>query len=661
MDSHNDAATEQSGRALVPDDSLYYTIQEVSGKLGIPIQKLRRWDTDGVLKAQRSIGAHRRYLKELIDRLAAQSISPDSTTKELATIKKSLAEKSRIIQLLLDSEHRYRDLVETSHDLVWTTDPQGRFTYLNNAAQDIFGLPAHDLSGRCFFDFEAGNAHIANRRFLAALKRVGEVKNYVTHVVTARGEDRWIGINARALLDDNREIKGIRGTARDITEQHMATRRIEHLAMHDTLTDLPNRIALQKTIEAVIGSGTPGAILFLDIDHFKYVNDNFGHRVGDQMIKGVGSALRGMMRDFTGNLFRLGGDEFAILLPGALRQDAIQVAERALETVQHYRFQTGSDKGISHLSVSIGIALYPFHGSSNTSLLSNVDIAMYQAKELGRNRYVLFDHGAEGMRSTHKRVHWAKKLRNAIDEDRIVLFAQPVVRLSDQKPVHHEILLRIRDDDGKIIMPGNFIDIAESLGLMQEFDMRVVEKLLLHMHQNNLMGKKRRYFVNLSRASISDQNWVNRFVNMLLISKANPSQLVFEITETTAMSAIDVTLSFIRKLKDMGCRFALDDFGAGFSSFYYVKRFAVDYLKIDGSFMRDLAGEDGSNRAFVKALNDVARSMSKQVIAEWVETPEVHNLLRDMGAQFGQGYLYQRPMPLDGSQDYSVAEDVNAA
>ena len=643
----NGVITYRSGIAVVADDSLYYTIQEVSEKLSIPIPKLRRWDQEGVLKAQRSLGGHRRYLRELVDRLASQSLSPDKSTKELATIKKSLAEKQRIIQLLLDSEHRYRDLVETSHDLVWTTDPQGRFTYLNSAARDIFGLPPRDLSGRCFFDFEAGNAHIGNRRFLALLKRNGEIKNYVTHVVTARGEDRWIGINARVLLDDNREMMGIRGTARDITEQHLANRRIEHLAMHDTLTDLPNRIALQKRLQEAMESATPGAVLFLDIDHFKYVNDNFGHRAGDQMIKGVGSALRGMMRDFSGELFRLGGDEFAIHLPGSLRQDAVQVAERALETVQHYRFQPNGDKGISNLSTSIGIALYPFHGSDITGLLSNVDIAMYQAKEHGRNRYVLFDQASDSMRSTHKRVHWAKKLRDAIDDDRLVLFSQPVVRLSDQQPVHHEILLRIRDDDGKIIMPGNFIEIAESLGLVQELDMRVVEKLLVHMHQHNLMGKKLRYFVNLSRVSISDQNWIKRFIDMLSISKADPSQLVFEITETAAMSEIDVTLNFIRKLKQMGSRFALDDFGAGFSSFYYLKRFEVDYLKIDGSFIRDLASDE-SSRVFVKALNDVARGMSKQVIAEWVETPEVLKLLQDMGAQYGQGYLFKQPMLLDG-------------
>ena len=656
----NGVIVECEGKTYVADENLYYTIQDVSEKLSIPIQKLRRWDQEGVLKAQRSFGGHRRYLRELIDRLAAQSLTPDKSSKQLATVRKSLAEKQRIIQLLLESEHRYRDLVETSHDLVWTTDPQGRFTYLNNASREIFGLPPGDLHGRCFFDFEAGNAHIANRRFLALLRRNGEIKDYVTHVVTARGDSRWIGINARTLHDDNREIMGIRGTARDITEQHLATRRIEHLATHDTLTELPNRIALQQRIDQSIASGTPGALLLLDIDHFKYVNDNYGHRTGDQLIRGIASALRDMMRACSGELFRLGGDEFAVHLPGSLRQDAIQVAEQALDTVQHYRLQASGSRGISNISTSIGIALYPFHGADVGELLSNVDIAMYQAKEHGRNRYALFDNGSDAVRNTHKRVHWSAKLRDAIDDDRLLLFSQPVVRLADQKVMHHEILLRLRDEDGRIIMPGNFVEIAESIGMIKELDMRVVEKLLSHMHRNGQMGAKVRYFVNLSRVSISDPNWVKRFVNMLSVSKAAPNQLVFEITETAAMSEIDVTLNFIRQLKEMGSRFALDDFGAGFSSFYYLKRFDVDYLKIDGGFVRDL-GSDDSNQVFVKALNDVARGMGKQVIAEWVETPEVLKILQDIGAQYGQGFLFSRPALLEDRVESDLAGNLGAA
>jgi len=630
--------------------------------LGIPIQKLRRWDEQGVLVAGRSNGGHRRYSRELIDRLTGTGMGAanDKATKELATIRKSLAEKRRIIQLLLESENRYRDLVETSHDLIWTTDAQGRFIYLNAAANAIFGVAAKDLVGRCFFDFEADPSHVSNRRFLAMLKRNGEVKHYVTRLETAAGEDRWIGINARVMLDDSGAICGIRGTARDITEEHLATQRIEHLAMHDALTDLPNRLSLQRKVESALQTGGVGALLFLDIDHFKYVNDNFGHRTGDHLIVGVGSVLRDLMRGLNGELFRLGGDEFAIHLPSALRKEALDAGEQALDAVRRYRFQAADNKVISSLAASAGIALYPFHGNDVLALLSNVDIAMYQAKDLGRNRQVLFDHVSAGLRSTHRRIHWAKKLRDALDEDRLVLFQQPVVRLKDRKTVHHEVLLRIRDEDGEHILPGNFIELAESLGLIQDIDMRVVEKTLAYLRAQERSDGKLRYFVNLSRVSISDQHWVQRMTALLHGSGVNPSQLVFEITETAAMSEIDVTITFIKRLKEMGCRFALDDFGAGFSSFYYLKRFDVDYLKIDGSFIRDLATDEGS-RIFVRALNDVARGLDKQVIAEWVETPEALNLLLGMGTQFGQGHLFQRPVPLEHAAAALPARDANAA
>jgi diguanylate cyclase (GGDEF)-like protein/PAS domain S-box-containing protein len=644
----------------IPTATTEYCIQQVSEMLGIPIQKLRRWDEQGVLVAGRTHGGHRRYSRELIDRLTGTGLGAanDKATKELATIRKSLAEKRRIIQLLLESENRYRDLVETSHDLIWTTDAQGRFIYLNAAATGIFGLAVKDLVGRCFFDFEAGPSHVSNRRFLATLKRNGEVKHYLTRLVTAAGENRWIGINARVMLDDSGAICGIRGTARDITEEHLATQRIEHLAMHDALTDLPNRLSLQRTVESALQSGGVGALLFLDIDHFKYVNDNFGHRTGDHLLLGVGSVLRDLMRGLNGELYRLGGDEFAIHLPTALRKEAVEAGELALDAVRRYRFQAADNKVISNLAASAGIALYPFHGNDVLALLSNVDIAMYQAKDLGRNRQVLFDQASAGLRSTHRRIHWAKKLRDALDEDRLVLFQQPVVQLKDRKTMHHEVLLRIRDEDGRHILPGNFIELAESLSLIQEIDTRVVEKLLVHLREHGRSDEKLRYFVNLSRVSISDQHWIRGMTALLRGSGVNPSQLVFEITETAAMSEIDVTITFIKQLKEMGCRFALDDFGAGFSSFYYLKRFDVDYLKIDGSFIRDLATDEGS-RIFVRALNDVARGLDKQVIAEWVETPEALNLLLGMGTQFGQGYLFQRPVPLE--QQTVVTEHARGA
>jgi len=625
-----------------------YTIQEASAKLGVPVQKLRRWDSQGVLVARRTEGGHRRYAREIIDGLAGSSLGTlnDKYEDELATARKTLREKRRIIQLLLESESRYRDLVETSHDLIWTTDGQGRFTYLNNGALDIFGLQPKELLGRCFFDFEARPSHFSNRRFLSTLRRHGEVKNYITHLLSADGSDRWVGINARISHDENGRLSAIRGTARDVTEQHEAALQIEHLATHDALTGLPNRVSLQRTLEHALEQGDVGAMLFIDIDHFKYVNDNFGHRSGDQLIVGVSGVLKEGAKEFNGQVFRLGGDEYAVHLPDSLRGHATKVAEHLLDALRHYRFQSANQHRIAGLTASIGIALYPFHGSDVTGLLSNADIAMYQAKDSGRNRFVLYDQDAQSLRRTHHRVQWANRLREVLDEDRLVLYSQPVVRLTDMRMVNCEILVRIRDDNGNIVLPSQFIEYAETLGMVQEIDMRVVERLIEYLSQPDNQGQKLRYFINLSRVSISDQHWVRKFHNMLASSSVTHNQLVFEITETAAMSDVDVTQQFIRELKQMGCRFALDDFGAGFSSFYYLKRFDVDYVKIDGSFIRDLATDEG-NRIFVKAVCDIAKGLNKQVIAEWVEDREVMKILTEMDTVvYGQGFLFHRPAPL---------------
>lgn len=630
-----------------------YSIQEASVKLGIPVQKLRRWDQLGILAASRTSGRHRRYSRELIDYLAESlsSYVPEQHSGELAAVKQELKEKRRIIQLLLASESRYRDLVETSHDLIWATDTYGRFTYLNNAALDIFGIAPNDMLGRCIFDFEARPSHISNRRFLATLKKHGEVKNFLTHLVNANGEDRWVGINARVSFDDDRRMVGIRGTARDITEQYLATEQIERLAKYDQLTELPNRVSLQQAIESATELGGHGALLLLDADHFKYVNDNFGHRAGDQLLVGIAGVLREILLEAGAEIYHLGGDEFAVHLPKCLRTRAVQVAEQVLEGVRQYRLQLFGQRGIPHLTVSIGIALYPFHGRDMAELLANVDIARYQAKDHGRNRCVLYDQNSNSIRSTHQRVHWARKLREVLDEDQLVLYSQPIVRLTDEIPVHHEILVRIPGENGRMILPGQFIGTAESIGTIREIDMSVVWKLLQHIQGHEEKGHKMRYSVNLSRVSISDRHWVKRFHKMLADSSVDLSQLVFEITETAAMSEVDVTLAFIRSLKEMGCRFALDDFGAGFSSFYFLKRFDVDYLKIDMSFVKGLATDEG-NSIFIKALCEVAHGLNKQVIAEGIETRGACQTLLKMEVPFGQGFLFKRPALLSASSEF---------
>jgi diguanylate cyclase (GGDEF)-like protein/PAS domain S-box-containing protein/excisionase family DNA binding protein len=641
---------------ITAQDLPEYTIQEAAARLGIPLQKLRRWDAQGVLVARRTNGGHRRYSREIIDGLARSAVVTTSEKQDLfkpetgrvedqlAAARRTLKEKRRIIQLLLESESRYRDLVETSHDLIWTTDAQGRFTYLNNACVDLFGLRPKDLLGRCFFDFEARPQHVSNRRFLSALRRNGEVKNYLTHLISTEGTDRWVGINARVSHDEEGRIVGLRGTARNVTEQHQAALEIERLATHDGLTGLPNRVSLQKALEMALAEGDMGSVVLLDVDHFKYINDNFGHRAGDLLLIAIGGLLRDLVKDENVQVFRLGGDEFALHLPNALRGDAAQLGERALSAMRHYKFPVSGQGCLSTLTGSIGVATYPFHGADVATLLANVDIAMYQAKDNGRNRVQLHDHNPDDLRGTHKRVHWARELREVLDDNRVILYSQPVIRLSDRTPVHQEILVRILDRNGGMVLPGQFIEVAESLGMAQEIDLRVVSKVIDVLQGPDFRGRKTRFFVNLSRTSISDPHWVRRFQTMLAAAPIDHSQLVFEITETAAMSSVDVTQEFITQMKSMGCRFALDDFGAGFSSFYFLKRFDVDYLKIDGSFVRDLAS-DNASRLFVRALCDVARGLNKQVVAEWVEDQAVMDILVDMGVQYGQGFLFALPLP----------------
>lgn len=625
------------------DQDQSYTIEQTAQLLGISAQKLRRWDEQGILGAQRTEGGHRRYPREVIDRLVQANNGgfSDKTSRELASIKKTLAEKRRIIQLLLESEGRYRDLVETSHDLIWQTDAEGRFTYLNAAAHEIFGLAPHDLIGRCFFSFEANGAHVPNRRFLSTLRRNGEVQNHVTHLSTARGEDRWIGINARITRDEMGEMLGIRGTARDVTEQHLAIRRAEHVALHDALTDLPNRGALQRLIESALRTGQAGAVVMIDMDHFKRVNAVFGHGAGDQLVLGLAGVLRNVARDYNGELFRVGEDQFVLHLPEAPREEAQTAAGIALDAVQNYRLETAPNRVVSSTTASIGIALYPLHGSEWTALLAATDAAVHHAKDQGRNRVALFNPASDALRAGHRRTHWSRLITEALDQDELALYVQPAVQIRSGAEVHHEIFLRIRDDRGNWTEARQFMGSAESLGYAPALDQRVVAQLLTHIH-DHARGQRRRYSVNLSAASVADPAWVRELADIVRSSDVPGDCLVFEVSEKAAMENIDATSAFIEQLRPLGARFALDDFGIGFSSFYYLKRFEVDYLKINASFAQDLR-KNPENQVFIKAVNGMARDLKRQVVAKGVEDAETLELLKEAGTLYAQG-SFLRPV-----------------
>jgi len=652
-----------SRRRSLALDPLEYTIQEAAAKLGIPEQKLRRWDTQGVLVARRTEGGHRRYSKEIVNGLAGSADTGgkrgDSEDDALAYALQDIKEKRRIIQLLVESESRYRDLVETSHDLIWTTDAVGRFTYVNNGSHDIFGLQPSALIGRCFFDFESRPSHISNRRFLSTLRKHGEIKDYLTRLVASDGSDRWVGINARVSYDGG-QIVGLRGTARNVTEQHKATLQVEYLATHDSLTGLPNRVSLQRDLEKAIAGGEKGAILQLDLDNFKVINDKHGHRVGDRLLVSVGSVLSDLIMERDAAVYRLGGDEFAIHLPDALRNDIQTLAEQTLNALRRFTPQVSGSRDVAPLTASIGIATYPFQGYDFATLLTNADIAMYQAKADGRNRFVTHDATSEEIRATHRRSHWTREIRSALDEDRMAIYSQPASCLTNSEIRPEELLTRIIDRNGELILPDKFIPVAESLGLAQDIDLRIVEKTLQYLAAApTTSGNDRQYFVNLSVTSISDAHWIRRLHRLLAETSANLTQLVFEITENAAMSNIEMTQILIRQLREIGCGCALDNFGVGFSSFYYLKRFDVDYLKIDGSFIRELATDEAS-RLFVRSLCDVAKGLNKQVIAQWVETSEVLAMLEPLGVDFAQGHHVAHPAPFIVPDDSALRAAQNA-
>ena len=626
-----------------------YTIQEAATKLGIAEQKLRRWDSQGVLVARRTEGGHRRYAREIIDGLAssisnALPQSGQTENEELDRAYQDIKEKRRIIQLLVESESRYRDLVETSHDLIWTTDAVGRFTYLNNGTTEIFGLEPSALVGRCFFDFESRPSHVSNRRFLSTLRKHGEVRDYLTHLIAADGSERWVGINARVWYDKGR-IVGLRGTARNVTEQHRAALQIEHQATHDALTGLPNQVSLLQALEqAVPGANEAGSLVRVDIDHFSRVNEAHGYHAGNELLTGIAGVLRNVVSEHEARLYRYGGDQFVVHLPESSGVEAETLADNILHAVRQFVPGVSGATAITRPTVSIGIASYRPDGSEVAALLDGLEHAVIEAKAAGRDRRVSSNVGHDATTRNDLRAHWARELRYALDNDRLELYSQPVISLTGSGATHKELLARIIGRDGSVIESHQFIGAAEALGLAPEIDLRIVEKVLEHLGKPASETDAGNYFVNLSPRSIREPNWLARFRALLSGTESRLDRLVFEISETAAMSNVDAARALFETAREAGCGCAIDNFGTGFSSIYYLKQFDVDYLKVDGTLSQELPADSG-NRLFIRALCDVTKGLNKEVIAERVESSDVLNELRSLGMDYAQGHAIGRPTP----------------
>jgi diguanylate cyclase (GGDEF)-like protein len=428
----------------------------------------------------------------------------------------------------------------------------------------------------------------------------------------------------------------------DISEQKRFESQLEYMANHDSLTNLFNRRRFLEELKSRLAEtrrfGTPGALVFLDMDNFKYVNDTLGHHKGDELLMKFASLLRDRMRE-TDVLARLGGDEFAIILPRTGREQALLISEHFMKYV---RDSVGPDLGDTcRVTISIGIALFPEHGSDAETLLMYADMAMYRAKEEGRNRVCLY----ESVHKTHieTKVNWERRICDAlIKEGNFLLHLQPVRDLRRNRIAGYEALLRMKDERGEIIFPADFLAIAERFGLIHDIDRWVVRRAIFVASKLNLAAKGLRLEINLSGKAFTDQKLLPLIKREFDENKISPGIFIFEITETASIENISAATYFIDNLKEMGCRFAIDDFGIGFSSFNYLKHLPVDYLKIDGSFICNLP-KSSVDRHLVRAMVEVACGIGKQTIAEYVDSEETVLLLKEYGVDYAQGYYIGKP------------------
>jgi diguanylate cyclase (GGDEF)-like protein/PAS domain S-box-containing protein len=537
-------------------------------------------------------------------------------------------------------------------DGVITTDAKGIVTAINMTAQELIGQQQSEAVGKPLSAALKLSDISTESNFIFPLApRLNQdefqyLNNSPYHLERNDNKERIVQLSISEITSNNHSVVGNVLVIRDITESHHMTHQISWQATHDTLTGLINRVEfesrLSDALELSRADRTSHALMYLDLDQFKVVNDTCGHIAGDELLKQISKLLEKTIRR-NDTVARLGGDEFAILLQSCPIERLTILAEELRNVIRDYRF-TWNDKPFS-IGASIGIVSFNDSFSSVTQILSAADSACYAAKDAGRNRVHLYAEDDKAIKQRFGEMRWVSLLREALDSDKFELYGQRISPLHKNsiEDDHIEILLRLRNSNGTIILPGAFIPAAERYGMMIEIDRMVIEKTLAWLQESHYAGT---ISVNLSAQSMTDPNFLDEVFNMLCNTLTHPGQILFEVTETTAITHLQIAQAFISRIRELGCRFALDDFGSGMSSFGYLKHLPVDHLKIDGSFIEDIV-EDPVNYAMVKAIQEVASTMKIKTVAEYIENEDILDHLRIIGIDYGQGYAIEAPKPLN--------------
>ena len=417
-------------------------------------------------------------------------------------------------------------------------------------------------------------------------------------------------------------------------------------ATHDALTELVNRREFERRalrlLESVKRDKQQHALCFMDLDQFKVVNDSCGHAAGDEMLRQITSALQQVVRK-RDTLARMGGDEFSVLMEHCTLEQAQRLADELHRVIQDYVFLW--EEQTFRVGVSIGLVAITEAVPNLAELLKEADAACYMAKDSGRNRIHVYHPEDAEIAQRHGEMQWVSKLNQALEENRFCLYAQTIVPLNGSNDKHYELLIRMIDENQKIVPPGAFLPAAERYNVVSKIDLWVIEQAFSLLGDNPAFVEQVSFIsINLSGQSLADQNILNFIKDQLDAAGIDGGKICFEITETSVISNMEMAKNLISELKQKGCRFALDDFGSGLSSFGYLKSLSVDYLKIDGIFVKDII-EDPIDHAMVRSINDIGQIMGMQTIAEFVENDEIKGMLREIGVNYAQGYGVGKPMP----------------
>ncbi len=588
------------------------------------------------------------HVRDEIDTLSEAAVT---LSIQLEKLEEKVTSRTRMLISQRDELSKERDfvknLLDTAQAIVLTQNPDGKIISINAYGEMLTRYSEYELRGKSYLsvlipEYESQDALIRFKEIHSGIKM--QLRHEaITHCKD--GSTRHVAWLHSHLTWNSEEDASILSVGLDVTEYKRVEGHLAWLADHDPLTNMFNRRRFSEELEQVLSRAEryqhPGALLFFDLDRFKYVNDTSGHQAGDTLLKIVATMLSKTIRadDITG---RLGGDEFAIILPEINADGAIEVAKKVLNQLD--QAELSINNRTHRISASIGIALFPQHGANIHDLLAAADLAMYQAKAMGRNAWYLFSDKDLSRERIQTLVYWKEKIEYSHLHDNFVLYLQPIMTINTKEISHYEVLLRMHDSDGTVRSPADFIPAAEHTGLIHAIDHMVLRKSIAHAAESYKAGYKVNFSINLSAHAFNDPELLPILKAELVRHQFEPENLMFEITETAALEDLPGARSLMKEIKELGCGFVLDDFGVGFSSFYYLRELPVDVVKIDGSFIKNLA-DNSDDLILVNALCSVARGFGKRITAEFVENAKILAILENLDIDYAQGYYIGKPSP----------------